>query len=228
MNNNQKRLIFGFVITILVLTALFLLLTKTSLAITSYCFSLLAPIMFFGTIWLVASGSKNKYITNAAFPIQACSYCVLNLIVCGIFVILDQTCIWSIPVGWFAFIHIILIAFFAWRVLAMDAGQEEIEKVGKNVQLKTTNWRMIGADVEFLKNNAPEICPKELQDVIDAIRYADPMTCPELELLDEAIKDSVLQLELNFKEQKIEDVSLICLKIQKQIKDRNTRAKILK
>ena len=228
MNNHQKRLIFGFAIAILVLTALFLLLTKTALAITAYCFSLLAPIMFFGTLLLVASGTKNKYITNVAFPIQARSYSSLNLIVCGIFVLLEQTGLWGIPAGWFAFIQIILIALFAWRILAMDAGQEEILRVEKNVQLKTTNWKMIGADVEALKNEAPDACRKDLQGVIDSIRYADPMTCPELESIDESIKDNVLQLELKIKEQKMEDVSLICMKIQRQIKDRNTRAKILK
>lgn len=228
MNNHQKRLIFGFIIAILVLVALFLLLTKTPVTITAFCFSLLAPVMFFGTLWLVASGTKNKYITNAAFPIQAYSYSSLNLIICGIFVILDETGIWSIPAGWLAFIHIILIALFAWRILAMDAGQEEIERVGKKVQLKVTNWKMIGADVETIKAEAPESCRKSLQEVIDAIRYADPMTCPELESLDEAIKDQVLQLEIKIREPKTEDISLICMKMLKQIKDRNTRAKILK
>lgn len=228
MDNNKKRLIFGFFIAILVLTALFLLLTKNQLVITAYCFSLLAPVMFFGTLWLVASGTKNQYITNAAFPIQAYSYSALNLFVCVIFVLMDQTGVWSISSGWFAFIHIVLIALFAWRILAMDAGQEEIERVGKKVQLKTMNWKMIGADVETIKNVAPNECRKDIQQVIDAIRYADPMSCSELESLDEAIKDNVLQLEIKVKERKIEDVSLICMKIQRQIKDRNTRTKIHK
>ena len=228
MDNHKLRLILGFVIAVLVLTAVFMLLPKTALIVTTYCFSLLGPVMLFGTLWIVASGTKNQYLTNAAFPLQAWSYCVLELLACVIFVLLDQTGKWSIQAGWFTVIHIVLIAIFSWRVLAMKSGQEVIEQVGRDVQLKTADWRMIGADVEALKGDAPEACRKELQAVIDAIRYADPVTCPELKPLDEAIRADVLQLELKIKESKAEEVPPICLEIRKRIKERAARAKILK
>ena len=208
MNNHQKRLLIGFFIAVGVLTALFLLLEKTPLAITAYCFSLLAPAVFFGMLGKVASGTKRNYITNAAFPLCMYPYCLCNLAVCGSFTLLDQF-LWSIPVGWFIFIHIVLIAFFAWRFLTLDAGQEEIERIEKNVRLKTLNWKMIAADVESLKNAVPNIYHQDLQNVIDAIRYADPMSCEELANLDDEIK-------------------MLCLKIQRQIKERNTKSKILK
>ena len=87
---------------------------------------------------------------------------------------------------------------------------------------------MIAADVAALKNDSPDPCRKDLQDVIDAINYADPVTCDELLTLDEQIKDNVSLLELKLREENPGEVSLICLKIQRQIKDRNTRAKLLK
>ena len=228
MNNHQRRLLLGFVIAVLVLTALFLILTKTPLVITAYCFSLLAPVMFFGTLLLVTAGTKNQYITNAAFPLQAYTYAGLNIVLCVLIVLSAHFELWTMPVKWFIFVHILLLAFFAWRVLAMDSGREEIEQVGKTVQQKVRNWKTIGTEVESLKSETPESCRKALQDVIDAIRYADPMSSPELEPLDEAIRENVLRLELKIQEQKAEDVSLICLKIQKQIKDRSARAKLLK
>ena len=228
MNNHQKRLIFGFGIAVLVLTALFLLLTKTSLVISAYCFSLLVPIMFFGTLWLVASGSKNKYITNAAFPIQSYSYCTINLIVCGIFVLLEQIGVWSIPAGWFAFIHIVLIARFAWRILAMKSGQEIIEQVGEKVQAKVTNWKWIGAQVEAMKGDAPESCRQSLQDVSDAIRYADPMTHHELENLDAEIRSLVDRLAVELDESKIDAVAETCRELCRKIKARNTQMRLLK
>ena len=222
MNNHQRRLIIGFIIDVLVLVALFLLLEKSAVVITAFCFSLLAPVMLFGTLWLVASGTKSKYITNAAFPIQAYTYGVLNLVICAVFVLLDRTGVWSISAGWFSFVHILLIAWFAWRFLAMDSGQEEIERVERNVNLMVTNWKMIGADVETIKREAPESCRK------DAIRYADPMTCPELEPLDQSIKDHVFQLEQTVREGKLDEVSPLCMRIQRLIRDRSTKAKILK
>ncbi|MBR7131022.1 MAG: hypothetical protein IKC82_03405 [Lentisphaeria bacterium] len=228
MNNHQKRLLIAGGIAIGVLTALFILLDKTPVAITAYCFSLLAPAVICAMLWKVAAGSRKDYITNAAFPLQMYSYCIINLLINGIFVLLDQTGIWSIHAGWLVFIHILLIAFFAWRFLAMDAGQEEIRRVEKSIQIKRVNWKMIAADVAALKNDSPDPCRKDLQDVIDAINYADPVTCDELLTLDEQIKDNVSLLELKLREENPGEVSLICLKIQRQIKDRNTRAKLLK
>ena len=228
MNNHQRRLLLGFVIAVLVLTALFLILTKTPLIITAYCFSLLAPIMFFGSLYLVTTSTKNQYITNAAFPLQAYSYAGLNISICVLIVLLANFEIWTMSVKWFALVHILLIAFFAWRVLAMDSGREKIEQVGRTAQQKVQNWKMIGAEVETLKNEAPESCRKALQDVIDAIRYADPMSSPDLEPLDEAIRENVRQMGTKLKEGKTEEVSDICIEIQKQVKDRSARAKLLK
>ena len=227
MNNHQKRLLIGFFIAVGVLTALFLLLEKTPLAITAYCFSLLAPAVFFGMLWQVASGNKGNYITNAAFPLCMYPYCLCNLAICGSFTLLDQF-LWSIPVGWFIFVHIVLIAFFAWRFLTLDAGREEIERIGKNVRLKTVNWKMIAADVESLKNAAPNIYHQDLQNVIDAIRYADPVSCEELANLDDEIKDNITMLEIKLRENKDDEIKMLCLKIQRQIKERNTKSKILK
>ena len=188
--------------------------------------------MLFGTLWLVASGTKSKYITNAAFPIQAYTYGVLNLVICAVFVLLDRTgvCIdhGGTPAGFFSFVHLLLIAWFASRFLTMDSGQEEIERVERNVKLMVTNWKMIVIDVKTIKSEAPESCRKDLQNVIDAIRYADPLTCPELEPLDQSIKDHVFQLEQTVKEGKLDEVSPLCMRIQRLIRDRSTKAKILK
>ena len=228
MNSHKKHSLYGFLIAVLVLTALFILLTKNALAITAYCFSLLSPIMFFGTLWLVASGTRNRYITNAAFPIQACYYSILNLLCSIIFTALDQTGTWSITVGWFSFIHIVLIALFAWLILAMSSGQEEIHDIEANIRQKTAAWKITHADVIALKNDTPLDCQKAVQDVADAIRYSDPVSCQELKYIEEEIYADILQLKTMIKEKKLESVSEVCQKIQRTIKDRNNRMKLLK
>ena len=228
MTNNQKRILLAGLIAAGVLTALFLLLTPTPVAIAAFCFSLIAPVALCGTLWKTSSGTKNNYILNAAFPLQMYTYAILNLTICGIFVLLDQLDIWRIGVGWFILLHLILIAFFAWRLIAMDAGQEEIEKVEKQVKITRVSWKIISADVEALKNNAPAEYHRDLQNIIDAINYADPMSCDEVAALEEAIKDNVIQLELKLRAPQAEEITAICLKIQRQIKDRNTRLKMLK
>ena len=228
MNSHQRRVLAGFIIAVLILTALFILLTKNPLIITAYCFSLLAPIIFFGTLLFITSGTPNKYITNAAFPIQASYYGGVNIISCILFCVLDQTGVWSIAVGWFAFIHITLIALWTWRILAMDSGQEEIHKVEKNIRQKTDAWKIILADIAALKQETPGNCQKIIQDVAEAIRYSDPVSCQELKYIEEEIYADIRLLKAMIKEEKTEDISKICLKVQNAIKNRNNRLKLLK
>jgi hypothetical protein len=227
MDNNYKRLTAGFIIAVLVLTAIFLVLPKTGLVITAYLFSLLAPTFLLLMMWKLATGTKAHYITDAAFVIQATRYVVLNIACSTIFVVLEQLDM-KISVAVLALFHIILIAVFTWRMLAMDAGQEQILVVEEKVRKYTFNWRMLTADVESIKTNAPAEYHKNIQEVIDKIRYADPMSCPEIAEYEEAIKDNVMLLEHKIQNGTPDEVTVLCLKIQKQIADRNNRLKLFK
>ena len=228
MDNHFKRIAAAFVIGILVLTAVFIVLPKTGLVITAYLFSLLAPTFLLIVFWRLASGTKQHYITDAAFPIQAFRYTCCNLACSVIFVFLEQINLWKIPVGVFALLQIIIVAVFTWLILAMDAGQEEILLVEERVRKKTFDWKLLQADIETIKGDAPAEYRKDIQAVIDAVRYADPMTCPEVADIEEAIRDNVLLLENKIQNGTADEVAILCAKIQKQIKNRNNRIRLFK
>ena len=219
MDNHKKRLFLGFVIALVVLTAVFAVCPKTALVITAYCFSLLAPTALLFGMLKVSCGNKNQYITN--------TYAVLNVVICGFFVLLGLL-IWSIPAGIFAVIQIILAAIYGWRILAMGSAQEVIQQVEQNVKVKTFSWQLICADIERLKSNAPAANQAEISKVAEDIRYADPMSCPEVADLEETIKDNIVQLELKIQAQTADEISAICMKLQKQVKERNMRLKMFK
>ena len=174
-----------------------------------------------------ANSTKKNYITNAALPSYAFTYLGCNWAIGLLFSILSLT-VWEIHCGWLMLIHAVLLAFMAWRYLILDAGKEQIEELGQRVEAKVINWQMIRADVENLKSYTPADYQKNMQDVIDAIRYADPMSSDALFELDEAIKDNVMMLEVKLNAQQYDELAMLCIRIQRQIKDRNTRMKLLK
>jgi hypothetical protein len=227
MDNHKKRLFLGFVIALVVLTAVFAVCPKTALVITAYCFSLLAPTALLLGLLKISGGNKNQYITNAAFVVQIYKYAIWNVVICGFFVLLGLL-IWSIPAGIFAVIQIILAAIYGWRILAMGSAQEVIQQVEQNVKVKTFNWQLIRADIERLKSNAPAANQAEISKVAEDIRYADPMSCPEVADLEEAIKANIVQLELKIQAQTTDEISAICMKLQKQVQERNMRLKMFK
>ena len=228
MNSHQRRLSLGLIVALLVLTALFLLLRKDYLTISAYLFSLLAPTAFFASLWLVAGDVKNKYITNAAFPMQIGCYGIANLACCFLAVLLSKTGIWSISIGWFSFIQIIIIAFFSWLVLGMDSGQEAIHSVDENIRMKTLAWKTIYANIVSLKERAPIEYKNELQKVADAVRYSDPMECQALKYTDDAIANNIMHLESMIEAGQTEEFSVLCQAIMNTIKDRNLQKKQFK
>ena len=227
-SNHRIRLFAAFFIAEVIFTGFFLLIPKTPVVITSYCFGLLAPVALLLAMLEMTTANKRNYIIKAVFYPAAITYMLCNYLAGVIFSALDLSGAWSIHAGWLLLIHAIMLALLAWRYLTLDAGSEQIEELGERVAAKVINWQMIRADVENLKSYAPGHCHNDLQAVIDAIRYADPMSHESMAAYDEAIKDSVLMLEVKLNGQQYDEVAMLCLKIQKQIKDRNTRMELLK
>ena len=228
LNRNKIRVLLGAFIALLVLTALFILVEKTSLAITGYCFGILAIIEFFGTIYLVAAGNRNAYLTNAAFPLVSIKYIIANITCSVIFTFIEQIGIWTIPVGWFAFIQIVLIAVFSYLILSMDAGQEEIINTGNAVAEKVFNWKTLLIETENIITSVPAEYKKFVVEVHDSIRYADPMTPEGLQKTDDSIRKNILVMRELIEQKEFDEVEAMCGEILQQIKERNVKVKMSK
>jgi len=228
LNQNNRRLAFAAVIALLVLTAIFLLLEKTPLVIAAYCFGQVGVAELAVTLLLLSGANKGNYITRAAFPLVAWNYFGAELGLSAVAVLLEYFGVWVMPVGWFCLLHILLLAFFAWKMLAMDAGQETIEEVGREVKARTLDWKMLRADAEALLGETPEAFKKPVSEVRDAVRYADPMSDPALGEQDAAIAAGLHGLAKQVKTGDADAVRKLCDELLRRIKDRNTRAKMLK
>jgi hypothetical protein len=88
-------------------------------------------------------------------------------------------------------------------------------------------WKSLIVDVDAIAQSTPEFS-KDIKPVIDAIKYSDPMSNSQLAEYEDAIKDSIIRLNQAAAEKEADRVSELCVTLQRQIKDRNNRVKLLK
>ena len=228
MNNHQIRSLTAGVVAALVITALLLLVEKTSLVLAGYFFSLLGIIEFFGTIYYAAGSSKNSWLTNAAFPLAVKNYGIATVLFSVVMAAAQYFHIWSMPTGWFIFIQIIFTVFLIWRLLAMRSGQEEIERVEENVRISTSSWTVLKAEAESILLRTDASSRKHVSAVCDALRYADPMSSPALVSFEEEIWKKLNLLGDLVDAKDNGKIPAICVTIQQLIRERNLKTKVLK
>ena len=228
MSRHQIRILAGGIIVALALTVLFLLMNRTALVIAGYLISLLGVIEFFGSFFYIAGSSKGTYLTMAAFPFAVTGHVIVSFIFSAVMVILEYFQVYTMQVGWFVLIHIIFAVFPVLRLLAMGAGQEEIENTDRKIQEKTASWNSMRDSAETLRQRSTGACLKDISEVCDAFRYATSVTSSALSSLDEKIKENLDLLGTFVDAGDAESISRHCLILKRQIKEREEKAKLLK
>lgn len=223
MNKNQLRILAGSLIGIVLLTVLLFLLNATALVITAYIFGLAGIGMFAFSLWRFAGADDGLFVTRAAFPLLTFRYLVINLIWSIIIVTLAHFAVWQMKNGWFIFVHLFLLGITGWKLLAADAGSDEIERVETEVKAKVAAWKSIGLEVNMLLSSADGERKKQISEIYDAIRYADPMSNENLSEIETEIKENIAELA-----SADGDISPICRTILLKIKKRNEMCKLLK
>jgi hypothetical protein len=221
MKTNRNAFVIIATIIAVVFTALFLVVDVTALFVTAYIFAILGVVgLLFTSLFLLKT--PRSYPWAAAIPAQTLTWLIIEVVVSAVFVLSEQLGAFSIDVQWFVLIQIVILAFFAVRVVMLNAGRVEIDRVGDKVSENTLDWKTLIVDVETLAARSPEVKP-----VLDAIRYSDPVTSPKLAEYDATIRDSVVALT-----QAIDngggDVGTLVTQLVRQVKDRDSRANLLK
>ena len=229
MNNHQIRAFAAGFVAILVFLALFLLAPhKTPLAISGFACCILGVAVFFGSIAYLASSTKKDYLVNTAFPFVTKGYAVAAILFSLAICLLEQFGVWTMPYLWFLFVQGIFAALLIFKLLALSSGKELVQATGEKVAANYSAWKMLLADVEnVLAKTAPE-SRRDVSAVRDAVQFADPMTSPALQSLEQDIRRNVDALAGFVAAKKQEDIAAVCVQIQDQIKDRANRLKMLK
>ena len=225
---NYKRIAVLTTITFLLLTAIYILLPKTPLIITGYCWAIFSIASTVIGLLMLTNASSRNCTTRTAFPLAAMKYAVTQVLTSTVVILLDLSGIWNMSVALFCVLHIILLAFFTSKVLLMDLGEKAIEQTDRKVQEQTLNWRSLQALSESVLAEAPAELKKNAESVYEAIRYSDPVSVPDIQSLESDIETElytframIAQRDLNaantqqqILQCKIEEWNILCKKLK--------------
>ncbi|MDR1978834.1 MAG: hypothetical protein LBQ42_08880 [Synergistaceae bacterium] len=227
MTNYKTRVTLIALIMAAVASLFFLVLREvTVLFRIAYGFALLGIAVFWWSGMSLVGNMKN-YPWGAAFPVTAWLYLSTQVVFSAVFVLLEQTSLFRLPVAWFLLIHALIGAFFGIRIVLLKGGEEIIERRGEEAREKVWALSSLRADVSAILERTPGMA-REIQPVIDALRYSDPMSHASLASYENAVKDSVIQLEQAAAQNEADKIPALCVTLLRQIKDRNNRVKLMK
>lgn len=227
---NKIRICSSALIIVVVLTAVFLVLPKTSNVIVGYIFSLVGVAgLWWGTIFMTKKNAK--YPLDLVFVISMYKYLILQAVCSAIVIALELLNVYTLNYKIFIVVHIILLAIAVIRTSMLGAGKEYIDQLDKKVKTQTLAWGMLVADTEKIKEKIDHLMPeikKEIETTCDEIRYSDPMSHESLKDYDNDIKESVIALDKAVESWNDDKIYKLCTTIKRQIKDRNNQLKLLK
>ena len=144
----------------------------------------------------------------------------------AVFVIREYFWEGAFPLGLFFFLHIAILGYFAVSLVLMKVAPEVIEPREAEVKQKVSVLRLMQADVESIVRQHPEH-EKPLRQVLDALKYSDPMSHSAVAVYEEQIKRSIISMT-GMDGNDPAKIPEICEALLKQIADRNSRVKLMK
>lgn len=187
----------------------------------AYCFSNLSIIISSLVILhaLDEKGINNKF-KNMPTVYATWSYLVIQLIMGFVEIYYPINFRYSI------LINAIILGISIIILLGVNAGKKEIARVEKKVQEKVFFIKDLQADIEILVDKVTDVnAKKELELLVETIRYSDPMSHSKLATIENQITIKVEQLK------QIEDtqnIKQICNELQQLFSERNKKAKLYK
>ena len=222
-NKNIVYLVSG--IMIFVVTSLIFVLPLSFTVFIAYFFMMLAIVMFgAGSLYMLSN--PKSYPWFAAFPIAIWQYLIAQIILSAVFVLRAVFFIDIFPIGLFFFLHVLLLGFFAIKLLLIKGGKEMIETKDAEIKQKVSALRFMQADVESILRNHPEH-EKPLRRVIEALRYSDPIGHPSVDFYEEQIHRGITSM-MGLIGNEPAKIPEICENLVNQIADRNSRIKLTK
>ena len=222
---NKTTAIIVPVVLAVLFTLAFLMLDKTSITITAYIVGILGSGLFcVGNMYFI--NVKTGYPWISAIPMTLWRYIITSTLLSGVFVIGEKLIpTFRIPFLLLLIGHIIIFAFFFVMLTLMHTGKEYVENVDNKVAAKRQFIKELSLNLASIKENAPDEVKKDIQTVIDAVRYSDPMSNDTVAMVEDEIQDNVTRLG---QQTDSEEIRELCITLIKQIKDRNNRVRGMK
>lgn len=135
--NNNIRIVLSSVIAAVVVSLLYLVVPVTDTFVVSHIFSLIAISGIAVSLCVFGKGS-NKAPQGFAYIYTAVTYAVVSTVVSVVVCIIAYYK--HFPIAITLVVHIAILAVFAIRAIAINSGNEYIEKIGGETKSKHTHF----------------------------------------------------------------------------------------
>lgn len=133
---------------------------------------------------------------------------------------------WATIPNWVAVLSCVLLLLIALvGLLSVDDASEYIEIIDKKVKEKVYFTKSLQVEAEMMIGKVgDEIAKKKVEELIEAIRFSDPMSDGSLVDIENSIRRKVSELDTLSDEELIEQIPIVL----RLIEERNRKCKILK
>jgi len=189
-----------------------------------YGFSMLSMLLTAGVGFYAFSreGLRSKFYGMPLMSV-AWYYLIIQLVLGFAEMLLELI---PIPFQYGIAVNAILLGACLVGLITVDVAKAEIERIDEKIKEKVFFIKSLQVDVEGLVDKASdESVRKILKELVETIRYSDPMSCPQLAAIENKIEAKVAALA----EAVDSDASkALCNELQQLFAERNRKCKILK
>jgi len=114
-------------------------------------------------------------------------------------------------------------------LITVNITKDEIERVGEKIKEKVFYIKSLQVDVESLIDRInDDSIKKVLKDLVETIKYSDPMSSPQLATIENKIEVKTATLSETVEKNDAEGIKVLCSELQQLFAERNRKCKILK
>lgn len=190
---------------------------------TGYSFSMLAILITAAGAFyaLGQEGMKSKFY---GLPLVSVVWIYLTTQLVAGFI---QMSIPEIPFRYGIVVNVLLLGACLIGLITVNISKEEIERLDDKVKEKVFYIKSLLADVEGLEARASdESNKKDLKELVETIRYSDPMSSPQLASIENKIEAKVTALVDSGADVGV--TRAICNELQQLFAQRNRKCRLLK
>ena len=190
---------------------------------TGYSFSMLAILITAAGAFyaLGQEGMKSKFY---GLPLVSVVWIYLTTQLVAGFI---QMSIPEIPFRYGIVVNVLLLGACLIGLITVNISKEEIDRLDDKVKEKVFYIKSLLADVEGLEARASdESNKKDLKELVETIRYSDPMSSPQLASIENEIEVKVTALMENGAD--VDVTRAICNELQQLFAQRNRKCRLLK
>lgn len=226
--HKRKLTYIALLVAFLMSFIFFLVDPITSNHILSYIFVMVGLV----GLWisgLLVERHKESYPWGLALPTMILKYSLWALGLFAVNVLAEQALDFHIGLIWLFFAYMLLLVFYAVRIIMLSGGIHYIDKQNIDTQAKVSIIKHMTVEVGLLAREAESTKIKAgLQSIQEKLKYSDPMSHDSLQPLEKEMEGSIVLIQEAMLAKTDEKVLDLLKTLESRIIERNKRCLLLK